>query len=304
MTNKIPPLPALRAFESAARHLSLRRAAEELHVTHGAISHQIKFLQESLGVELLQRVGRGVGLTHAGQQLAPKLTDVFKQLVRAMEEVQPKPARRTLRVSVLPSFAAKWLLARLPRFMALHPHIELTLDASLTVVDLQREGVDVALRYGAGDWPGVQAEKLMDEDMLVVASPHYLGPLVPTRAADILAKTLLRDNAAVTWQDWCNAAGVGPVALNSAIVFNDAGLLVQAAVEGQGVALVRSVLVQDDLAAGRLMRLPGPVLAAAYSYYLVTPRHRELSDNAQVFLAWIKAEVRQPTPSTGAHRLG
>lgn len=294
MNAKIPPFPALRAFESAARHLSLRRAAEELHVTHGAVSHQIKFLQESLGVELVQRAGRGIGLTHAGQQLAPQLTELFSQLAGALDAVRPRPGRRTLRLSVLPSFAAKWLLGRLPRFMALYPDVELVLDASLALVDLPKEGIDVAIRYGAGNWPCVHAEKLMDEQMIAVGSPRYLGPVPPASAVDILSKTLLRDGSAVSWPDWCRAAGVGDLAPESAIVFSDAGLLVQAAVEGQGIALVRSVLAQDDLAAGRLLRLPGPALAAAFSYYLVTERPQSLSDNAKRFMDWVRAEAQAP----------
>ena len=291
MATRIPPLPALRAFESAARHGSLRMAAEELSVTHGAVSHQIKFLQDSLGVELMARQGRGIALTPAGQRLAPQLSDALARLAQVMDSVRPE-SHEPLRISVLPSFAAKWLLPRLSMFMAQHPDIALTLDANLSIVNLHNTGIDLAFRYGTGQWPGVQAERLMTEEMLVVCSPSYRKGKLPTRPRDLLKHPLLRDESTRAWHDWFRAAGVNGAVPKPAMAFSDAGLLLQAALAGQGVALVRSVLAHDDLVAGRLRLLPGPRLPAAYAYYAVTDARDTLPAKGQVFLDWVRAQVK------------
>lgn len=292
MTTRIPPLPALRAFESVARQGSLRLAAEELHVTHGAVSHQIKFLQQALGVELVVRQGRGVVLTPAGQRLAPALGDALSRLAQVIEAAQPDAQDKPLRISVLPSFAAKWLLPRLSAFMAEHPDIALTLDANMSVVNLHNTGIDLAFRYGPGQWPGVQAERLMGEEMLAVCSPFYRKGKLPTRPRDLLRHPLLRDESTRAWHDWFRAAGVSGVVPEPAMAFSDAGLLLQAVLAGQGVALVRSVLAYDDIAAGRLVVLPGPRLPAAYAYYVVTDLRDTLAPKGQVFVGWVRAQVR------------
>ena len=292
MTTRIPPLPALRAFESVARQGSLRLAAEELHVTHGAVSHQIKFLQQALGVELLVRQGRGVVLTPAGQRLAPALGDALSRLAQVIEAAQPGAQDKPLRISVLPSFAAKWLLPRLSAFMAEHPNIALTLDANISVVNLHSTGIDLAFRYGPGQWPGVQAERLMGEEMLAVCSPSYRNGKLPTRPRDLLRHPLLRDESTRAWHDWFRAAGVSGVVPKPAMAYSDAGLLLQAVLAGQGVALVRSVLAHDDIVAGRLVVLPGPRLLAAYAYYVVTDLRDTLPPKGQVFVDWVRAQVR------------
>jgi LysR family glycine cleavage system transcriptional activator len=292
MTTRIPPLPALRAFESVARQGSLRLAAEELHVTHGAVSHQIKFLQQALGVELLVRQGRGVVLTPAGQRLAPALGDALSRLAQVIEAVQPDAQDKPLRISVLPSFAAKWLLPRLSAFMAEHPNIALTLDANVSVVNLHNTGIDLAFRYGPGQWPGVQAERLMGEEMLAVCSPSYRNGKLPTRPRDLLRHPLLRDESTRAWHDWFRAAGVSGVVPKPAMAYSDAGLLLQAVLADQGVALVRSVLAHDDIAAGRLVVLPGPRLLAAYAYYVVTDLRDTLPPKGQVFVDWVRAQAR------------
>ncbi|MES2949330.1 MAG: transcriptional regulator GcvA [Pseudomonadota bacterium] len=297
MLARIPPLPALRAFESAARHLSLRQAAQELNVTHGAISHQIKFLQEALGLELIERQGRGIALTPAGQRFAPQLGDALARLASVVEAVQPEPRDKPLRISVLPSFAAKWLLPRLSTFMVEHPDIAITLDANLDLVNLHNTGIDLAFRYGPGQWPGVFAERLMQEEMLAVCSPLYRRGKLPARPRDLLKHPLLRDESAHAWQAWFRAAGVDGAVPAPAAAFSDAGLLLQAVLAGQGVALVRSVLAHDDLVAGRLHLLPGPRLPAAYAYYAVTDLRDSLSDKGQVFLEWVRAQVKAMAPT-------
>ena len=292
MAPRIPPLPALRAFESAARHRSLRLAADELHVTHGAVSHQIKFLQETLGVELMERQGRGIALTPAGQRLAPQLSDALLRLAQVIDVVQPEPRDKPLRISVLPSFAAKWLLPRLSAFMAQHPDTALTLDASVSVVNLHNTGIDLAFRYGPGLWPGVHAELLMQEEMLVICSPTYRKGKLPKRPKDLLRHPLLRDESAHAWQDWFHAAGVRDAIPVPAAAFSDAGLLLQAVLAGQGVALVRSVLAHDDIAAGRLCVLPGPQLPAAFAYYVVTDPRSPLSAKGLAFVDWVRVQVK------------
>jgi LysR family glycine cleavage system transcriptional activator len=296
MTTRIPPLPALRAFESVARQGSLRLAAEELNVTHGAVSHQIKFLQQALGVELVVRQGRGVALTPAGQRLAPALGDALSRLAQVIEAAQPDAQDKPLRISVLPSFAAKWLLPRLSAFMAEHPDIALTLDANISVVNLHNTGIDLAFRYGPGQWPGVQAERLMGEEMLAVCSPSYRNGKLPARPRDLLRHPLLRDESTRAWHDWFRAAGVSGTVPKPAMAFSDAGLLLQAVLAGQGVALVRSVLAHDDIAAGRLLVLPGPRLPAAYAYYLVTDLRDTLPAKGQVFVDWVRAQVQAMAP--------
>lgn len=291
MTTRVPPLPALRAFESVARQGSLRLAAEELNVTQGAVSHQIRFLQQTLGVELLVRQGRGVVLTPAGQRLAPALGDALARLAQVVDAVRPDAQDKPLRISVLPSFAAKWLLPRLSAFMAAHPDIALTLDANVNVVNLHNTGIDLAFRYGPGQWPGVQAERLMGEEMLAVCSPLYRHGKLPTRPRDLLRHPLLRDESARAWHDWFRAAGVNGTVPKPAMAYSDAGLLLQAVLAGQGVALVRSVLAHDDIAAGRLSVLPGPRLPAAYAYYVVTDLRDTLPPNGQVFVDWVRAQV-------------
>lgn len=292
MQTRIPPLPALRAFEAAARHGSLRLAAQELNVTHGAVSHQIKFLQEALGVELMERQGRGVALTPAGQRLAPALSEALNRLAGVIAAVRPQAHDRPLRISVLPSFAAKWLLPRLSAFMAEHPDIALTLDANVNLVNLHSTGIDLAFRYGPGQWPGVHAERLMGEEMLAVCSPSYCQGHLPERPQDLLQHPLLRDESTHAWTAWFRAAGVTDAVPTPAVAFSDAGLLLQAVLSGQGVALVRSVLAHDDLVAGRLRLLPGPRLPAAYAYYAVTDLRAELPAQGQVFLDWVRGQIQ------------
>lgn len=292
MTVRIPPLPALRAFESVARLGSLRLAAEELNVTHGAVSHQIKFLQQAVGVELVARQGRGIALTPAGHRLAPQLSEALARLAQVIESAQPGTHDKPLRISVLPSFAAKWLLPRLSEFMAEHSDIALTLDANVNVVSLHNTGIDLAFRYGLGQWPGVRAELLMGEEMLAVCSPVYRKGKLPTRPKDLLRHPLLRDESTRAWADWFRAAGIAGTVPTPTMVFSDAGLLLQAVLAGQGVALVRSVLAHDDIVAGRLTVLPGPRLPAAFAYYVVTDLRATLPAKGQIFVDWVRSQAK------------
>lgn len=288
----LPPLTALRAFESCARHLSISRAAEELHLTHGAVSHQIKNLEEQLAVRLIARKGRGIVLTPTGQSFAGTLREALAQLVRVVEDVRPARAGVALHISVLPSFAARWLVPRLARFNAICPGIEVHLHTTPALADFGRGDCDLAIRYGAGTWPGAAAEKVMGEAIIPVCSPDFNGGQLPGTPAQILAHPLLRDTH-VRWSAWFDEMGQNVTEPKNTFVYNDSGLLVQAAVAGQGIGLVRAVLAHDDLCAGRLIRLPGAALPANAAYHAVFAADTPLSANAQAFLTWIKAEAEE-----------
>lgn len=285
-----PSLPALRAFECVARHLSISRAAGELHLTHGAVSHQIKHLESLLDVQLIARQGRGIVLTDIGQAFAGKLRGVLRQLESVVAEVIPQRARTPLKISVLPSLARCWLLPRLSRFQACYPEIELHLQTTSDLVELGRAGFELALRYGTGKWQGATAEKLMDEEMVAVYSPSYAHGQLPAGPIQILNGTLLRDTH-VSWAGWFEAQGIAIEEPDNICIYTDSGLLVQAAVAGQGVALVRAVLACDDLTAGRLTCVPAAALATGQAYYAVYSTDVPLSANGRAFVAWIRQEV-------------
>lgn len=286
----LPPLSALRAFESVGRHLSISRAARELHLTHGAVSHQVKNLEAQLDVQLVARQGRGIVLTAAGATFANKLRAALAQLESVVAEAAASDVKTPLRISALPSLAARWLLPRLPRFQTLHPGVEVHLHTTAALIEVGRDGFELALRYGAGVWRGAKAEKLMDERLIPVCSPAYRAGKPPHTPREMLAGPLLRDTH-VQWARWLAAMGMDVPEPANTFVYTDSGLLVQAAVAGQGVALVREVLARDDLAAGRLIRLPGAALPAGLAYYAVHAADVPLSANARAFLAWIRSEA-------------
>ncbi len=293
MARRLPPLNALRAFEAAARHLSFTQAAGELNVTQAAISHQVKALEERLGVVLFRRLNRALLLTDAGQAYLPAVRAAFDQIAEATERLYAQEARGTLTVSVLPSFAAKWLVPRLGRFRDACPEIDVRVSPSLHLVDFSREDVDVALRYGRGDWPGMRIDRLMTEDIFPVCSPRLLDGPNPLRApADLARHTLLHDEDHGSWRMWLAAAGVDGVDPTHGTVFTDSGMLVQAAVEGQGVALARSALAAADLAAGRLVKPFDVTLPASFAYYVVCPEASAERPKVRAFRDWVLAEAR------------
>lgn len=289
MPPPLPPFTALRAFEAAARHLSISRAADELHLTHGAVSHQIKNLEARMAIQLIARHGRGIVLTPAGETFSAKLRAALVQLESAVADMRPGAGATAapLKITTLPSFAARWLVPRLPDFRAQYPDIEIHLHTATTLADMSHEGFDLALRYGRGAWPGATSEKLMDEELIPVCSPRFNDGKLPATPVDILAGPLLRDTH-VRWAEWFARMGMEMAEPKNLFVYNDSGLLVQAAVAGQGVALARAVLAQDDLDAGNLVRLPGTSLPAGHGYYAV---FRDLSADGVAFLAWLKSRV-------------
>jgi LysR family glycine cleavage system transcriptional activator len=308
MERHLPPLNGLRAFEAAARHLSLTRAAEELHVTPAAISHQVKGLESYLGVKLFRRANRSLLLTDAGQACLPGLRQGFDRLAEAIEAVRARDESGPFTVSVPPSFGAKWLVTRLDRFTRKHPGYDVRLDASMRLVDLLREGVDIAVRYGSGHYEGMRVDCLMSEVAIPVCSPRLLEGNPPLRVPEDLCRhTLLhhtapyQDDNYPDWRMWLQAAGVTSCDLGRGPTFSMASMAVQAAVDGQGVALVGNVLVADDIAAGRLVRPFELSFPVQFAYYIVSPlitaeRHRVVA-----FREWLLEEARigreqQPEP--------
>jgi LysR family glycine cleavage system transcriptional activator len=298
MERRLPPLNALRAFESAARYLSLTRAAEELHVTPAAVSHQVKGLEAYLGVKLFRRANRALLLTDAGQACVPGLREGFDRLAEAMEAVRARDDSGPFTVTVPPSFGAKWLVTRLDRFTRKHPGYDVRLDASMHLVDLMREGVDIAVRYGTGQYEGMRVDCLMDEVVIPVCSPRLLEGNNPLQApGDLCRHTLLhhtapyQDDSYPDWRMWLQAAGVTSCDLGRGPTFSMASMAVEAAIDGQGVALVGHVLVADDIAAGRLIRPFDLSFPAHFAYYIVCPLITAERPRVVAFREWLLEEA-------------
>jgi len=295
MDLRLPPMQALRAFEAAASTGSLTRAAEALHLTHGAISHQIKALEADLGVRLVERAGRGIRLTDEGQRFANRVRTAFAELSDAVREMTDHANPRQLRVSVIPSFAARWLLPRMGRFLAAHPDIDLDVRANLALADFHREDTDVAIRYGFGDWPGLVAEHLLDEIVFPVCSPRYANGKLPARPADLARHLLLRSDSEF-WKPWFEAAGLDWPEPVRGPMFNDSSHMLQAAAEGQGIALARSSLLGNDLHNGALVRLFDVVVPAPRKYFLVYPPRLAKAPKLAAFRQWLNDEVAAERP--------
>ncbi|MCH7943436.1 MAG: transcriptional regulator GcvA [Proteobacteria bacterium] len=304
MSRRLPPLNALRAFEAAARHLSVSKAARELNVTPAAVSHQVKALEEFLGIALFRRLNRALMLTDAGQTILPGLRDGFDHLAQAVGKLADQRDGNTLTVSTSPSFAAKWLVPRLDRFRAAHPHIELRIDATDRLVDLTRGEADVAIRYGTGNYPGMRAERLFTDESFPVCSPGLCkGPPPLLTPADLDRHALLhvdwnvQSQTAPSWRMWLLAAGADHRDAGRGSRFNQESMALQAAIEGHGVALASRVLAADDLAAGRLVRPFDLVLPTDFTYYLVTPETATDQPKIKAYFDWMIAETKPPPPA-------
>ena len=293
MTRQTPPLTALRAFEAAGRHLSFTKAADELHVTQAAISHQVKSLEEYLGLKLFRRLNRTLLLTDAGQFYLPPLTGAFERIARATHRLRQHLGRSRLTVSVLPSFAAGWLVPRLGRFRQRCPDVDLSIDPTHSLTDFRRDDVDLEIRYGRGSYPGLRADRLMREEFFPVCSPRLLEGPAPLRdPADLTHHTLLHDDMTVDWRTWLLAAGVEGVDAERGITVTDSSMLLRAAIAGQGVALARSVLAADEIASGRLVRPFDVDVPTEYAYYLAYPEKSADQPNVAAFREWILEEAR------------
>lgn len=309
MARRLPPLNALRAFEAAARHLSFTKAAEELHVTQAAVSHQVKHLEQSLGLPLFRRTNRAILLTDAGQSYLPAVREALDAIAEATERIGSQRQRGPLRISVLPSFAAKWLMPRLARFREEHPNIDVLLSATNELVDLHQEEVDAAIRFGRGTYPDLDITFLMSESVFPVCSPRLLEGAHPLkRPGDLKHHTLLHDEVLGTvddpdWRIWLAAAGIDDIDPRRGPGYSDSSLVLQAAIAGQGVALARSTLAHDDLLAGHLVKPFGPTLRSGFRYRFVSTRLRARDPRVQAFRGWlltqIQAEGFDRTPANG-----
>ena len=296
---RLPSLNALRAFEAVARHLNLTRAAEELHVTPAAVSHQVKALEEDLGVPLLRRVRREFFLTDAAQAGLPALREAFDLLGDAVERMRSELPDRLLTISVLPSFAVSWLVPRLSRFKAQHPEIDVRLDTNDRVVDLRREGIDLGIRYGAGDYPGLEVDRLLDEEIFPVCSPSLLeGPQPLKTPEDLRHHSLLHVDwtpfmkETGDWTLWLMAAGLDEVVdVSRGPRFSHTNLALQAAVHSQGVVIGSQALAADDLAAGRLVRPFGMSVQLNFCYFVVTTPATARLPKVAAFKDWLLREA-------------
>ncbi|MEM7225281.1 MAG: transcriptional regulator GcvA [Pseudomonadota bacterium] len=307
MTRRLPPLNGLRAFEAAARHMSFTTAAEELHVTQAAISRQVKLLEEHLGADLFRRYNRRLELTDGGRAYFLVLRHAFNHMDLATKQLFPESDDTTLKVSVLNSLAQKWLLPRLSDFQARAPNIEVLLSASDRLVDFSREDFHIALRYGAGGYRGLEVQRLMTDKVFPVCSPRLLEGDVPLRAPKDLANHALlhdilgaRNEDMQHWGRWLTAAGAAEVDHTRGPAFNQLGMILAAAVDGQGVALGRLSLTADDLAAGHLVCPFGPVLDARYATYMVSPASTVDLPKVRLFREWLLEEAAKTMAQTAA----
>ena len=298
MPRKLPPLNGLRAFEAAGRLLSFARAADELNVTPAAISHQVKALEEYLGVALFRRLHRGLLLTDAGQACLPGLSESFDGLAAAVGRLRQLEARGGLTVSAPPGFAAKWLVIRLERFRDICPDIDVRISASMHLVDFTREDVDIAVRYGAGNYPGLRVEWLLSEEMYPVCSPALLSGPKPLKTPDDLRHhTLVHDESPTAdvaipdWRMWLHAAGIRDIDTTRSLRLNPTSMAIQATIDGLGVALGRSVLVENDIAAGRLVRPFEMTSPLDFHYYIVATEAAWDLPKVKAFREFLMAEA-------------
>lgn len=293
-----PPLGSLRVFVAAAQAGSVTGAAAELHLTHGAVSHQLRQLQDYLGIALFEHAGRGVKLTEAGTAYAADVARGLAQIDKATDKLLAAREHRRLRVSCMPSFAARWLLPRLGNFISAHREIDVEVQSSLRLADIKGGEADVALRYGRGLYPGLSSQLLMNDWHYPVCSPQFAARNAMTRPEQLLGLPLLHsDNE--PWWPWLRAAGVDVDEPQHGTVFDDSSLMLMAAVAGQGVALTRHTLAIDDLAAGRLIR-PFPIaVATPYTYYFVCRPGDEEFGAVAAFRQWLFDEAATYQPPDG-----
>jgi LysR family transcriptional regulator, glycine cleavage system transcriptional activator len=292
MPLRLPPLNALPSFEAAARHLNFSRAADELRVTHGAVSRAVRNLEDHLGIQLMIRATRSVRLTPIGASYAAEIREALEHLAAATSAATGQSSG-ILNVSTIDSFAARWLMPRLSRFRRAHVHIDVRVAPSERLADFVSDGIDIAIRCGGGQYPGLSAELLMKEDHFPVCSPKLLEGRYPLRApVDLVHHTLLHDVFTVDWAMWLHNAGVDNVDPHGGPTFLSSDHAIQAAIRAEGVVLGRSALVADDLAAGRLVRPFEFSLPAGFAYYVVYPPRALQRPNVKAFRDWLMAEIR------------
>ncbi len=300
MSQRLPPLNGLRAFETAARHMSFTKAAEELGVTPAALSYQVRNLEQVLGVSLFRRMNRAIELTEHGTALFPGIRAAFEHMNEAMRRLRRRQQTNVLVVSVGPAFAAKWLAPRLYRFIERHPDIDPRISANVQISDFENEQIDIAVRFGSGNYPGLRSEKLLDDYVTPMCSPDLVssGHAHPLRQpTDLADHVMIHDESmsflddAPTWDTWCRAAEIEHIDLSGGVHFTLADHGLDAAVEGSGVVLGRTALAYFDLKSGRLvcpfdLKLPLP-----YAFHIVSPVDTMETAKVKAFRDWLCEEA-------------
>lgn len=298
MARKIPPLNPLLTFEVAARHLSFARAAEELCVTAAAVSHQIKTLEDSLGLMLFVRQPKQLLLTEDGRAYLPGVQQAFRQLAEATHQLHLRGNPSELKVNLPPTFAVKWLIPRMDRFMKAHPEIDLKISTSSQPLDFTRDLFDLVIRYGRGQYPGMHAERCLSVEVFPVCSPALMAGEHPIRTPDDLKyHTLLHDESRYAdvsnpdWASWLQVAGVEGIDPTRGPSFWPSHLVIDAAIDGLGVALAKKSWVEIDIAEGRLVRPFALSIPVEFAYYVIYPEERVGDLRIATFVNWIRAEV-------------
>jgi LysR family glycine cleavage system transcriptional activator len=294
MRQRLPPLNALKAFEAAARHESFTRAAEELSVTQGAVSHQVKALESELGIKLFNRERQRLVITEAGRDYLTVIRDALDRIALGTERLLQRQDAGVLTVSTSPDFAAKWLVHRLGHFAEAHPEIDLRVSATLHHVDFAREEVDLAVRHGDGNWPGLDTVRLSSEQLFAVCSPKLLtGRRKLTKPADILKYPLIHMDSRTDWSKWLQAVGLEDAKVIHGPVLNRASMVIDAAINGQGIALARTTLSAWDLINGRLVRPFPETLRLSKTYWIICPQATAALPKVVTFRDWLLAEAAQ-----------
>jgi len=294
MARRLPPLVSLRVFESVARHLSFTKAAEDLHVTQAAVSHQIKNLEEWLATPLFLRLNRSIKLTKEGETFAAALTAAFDEIADATDAIVKDTGAQAINIATFDSIAANWLAPRIKKFQARFPEMAIKIMTHSAYSDFSDGDIDVEIRYGNGDWPNLHVVKIADEDIFPVCSPKLIGRRKrPLKVVDLADYGLIHDEMVMEWADWIAAAG-GPVdGARKGLRYNHSHIVIRAAIAGEGMALGRSLLVADEIAAGRLVAPFEFRIPSKYSYYLVRPKEHADKAWAKGFEEWLLLEAAE-----------
>ena len=293
MRPRLPPLNALKAFEAAARHESFTRAAEELCVTQGAVSHQVKALEAELAIKLFNRERQRLIITEAGRDYLAVVRDALDRIAVGTERLLHRQSAGVLTVSTSPDFAAKWLVHRLGHFAEAHAGIDLRVSATIHHVDFAREDVDMAVRHGDGNWPGLDAVQLSAEQLFAICSPKLLSGRRLGKPTDILKFPLIHLDSRADWSKWLRVAGMSDNNVKHGPVLNRASMVIDAAINGQGIALARTTLAAWDLINGRLVRPFAEALRLSKTYWIVCPKATSNVPKIVTFRDWLLAEAAQ-----------
>lgn len=303
MEHQLPPLNALRAFEAAARHLSVKNAADELCVTPGAVSQLLKTLELHLGVQLFRRVNRGIFLTDAGQAYLPPVRNAFRQISDATQKVAVPTETGILTVSATPFFASAWLVPRLKSFQDAHPDIDLQVQTGYALADFSRDGVDVAIRHGMGQYPGLASWRVLTVETVAVAAPALVAERgKPKKPADLLRWPRVNDAERKGWRAWFEAQGVEDPGPARGPSFDDAGLLLTAVLAGQGAALLPAAMMAPEITDGRLVALGSATWLEDFAYYLVCPLAAGERPKVVAFRDWLLEAARKKPSSSGRRK--